>query len=298
MHTQAGTMFTATELKRMDRTGKTHELMMGFVRSIVSLIDSDEPLFHVIPDEVVYLCTAYSVITIHLRNWDTMERERWQALNAIYYRHASAAMLVFDVTDRNSFEHLRKWHDGLMTFADMKDIVTVVVANKTDLNEERTVNDEEIRKYAESIQADVAWTSAKTDYNIQPLFRDIVHKVLDNSSFYTMINGEITLKAITLGDFGVGKSSIIKSGGATIKKGWYYTEKVEYITLPLEHSPVIDSAIWYCDPRKESEPLFAAMWRGCKDMLQIASVMALGIVLSLSMAVALTSVISKSTSRR
>ena len=173
-----------------------------------------------------------------------MKQERWKALNALYYRQASAAMLVFDVTDRNSFEHLRRWHNDLMTFADTKEIVTVVVANKMDLaldlNEERKVSDEEIRKYAENLQADVAWTRAKTDYNIQPLFRDTVHEVLDNPSLYTMINGEITLKVITLGDLGVGKSSIINSGGATVKQGWYYTEVDVHVVLPWTHSPVMD----------------------------------------------------------
>ena len=220
-------MFTLGELKQMDRSGKMHLLVMGFMRRVASCVKSDDLLFREIPLEIAHLCTGYSALTVNLQIWDTMKQERWQALSALYYRDASAAMLVFDVTDRSSFEHLRRWYNELMMFAGPQETRITVVANKMDLSQQREVTDEEIRKYAESIQADMICTSAKTGYNITRLFRDIAY----NIKLRAPENCQDTFKVITLGDMGVGKSCIISHS----QSRGYWTHKEICVCLPMEH---------------------------------------------------------------
>jgi Ras-related protein Rab-21 len=98
----------------------------------------------------------------NLSIWDTAGQERFHSLGPIYYRDAKGAILVYDVTDRPSFERVRKWTKELRKMVgDVDKICISIVGNKIDL-QGRAVDTEEAKKYAQSVGAAFAEVSAKT----------------------------------------------------------------------------------------------------------------------------------------
>ena len=111
--------------------------------------------------------------------WDTMGQERYRSMNKIYYKNAKVGILVYDVTDKKSFEAIKNyWYEQLKESGD-KDIIICLVANKYDLYEKREVSNEEGEEFAKSIGAIFASTSAKNDSGMNFLFENIGRKILE-----------------------------------------------------------------------------------------------------------------------
>ncbi|CAG9322502.1 unnamed protein product [Blepharisma stoltei] len=108
--------------------------------------------------------------------WDTAGQERYHSLAKMYYRDANAAIMVYDITKRDSFEGLKRWHKELQEFGP-KDIVVTIAGNKEDLVETEAVPQEEAKEYSKSIGALYRKTSAKTNYGVEQVFRDIATKM-------------------------------------------------------------------------------------------------------------------------
>ncbi|CAG9325554.1 unnamed protein product [Blepharisma stoltei] len=108
--------------------------------------------------------------------WDTAGQERYHSLAKMYYRDANAAIMVYDITKRDSFEGLKRWHKELQDFGP-KDIVVTIAGNKEDLVETEAVPQEEAKEYAKNIGALYRKTSAKTNYGVEQVFRDIATKM-------------------------------------------------------------------------------------------------------------------------
>ena len=95
----------------------------------------------------------------------------------MYYRGAIAAILVYDITNSDSFEQTKSWVEELKSNLDDM-IILVVVGNKKDLSEIRAVSYKEGREYAESISALFFETSAKLNEGIEEIFLEISKKLL------------------------------------------------------------------------------------------------------------------------
>lgn len=104
-----------------------------------------------------------------LNVWDTAGQERFHALGPIYYRDADAAVLVYDITDADSFARAKAWVKELRRIAGAE-ISLAVCANKSDLEKSRKVSAEEGEAYAKSIGASFHSTSAKTDKGVEQAF--------------------------------------------------------------------------------------------------------------------------------
>ena len=121
----------------------------------------------VIEDEVDYSLSSKrnaSRREAQLSIWDTAGQERFHSLGPIYYRDAKGALLVYDITDKPSFDRVRKWTKELRKMVgDSTKICITIVGNKLDLERQsRAVESEEARKYAQSVGATFLEVSAKT----------------------------------------------------------------------------------------------------------------------------------------
>lgn len=79
---------------------------------------------------------------VNLAIWDTAGQEKFHALGPIYYRSSNGAILVYDLTDEESFQKVKLWVKELRKILGT-DICLVIVGNKTDLEKDRNVNLEE-----------------------------------------------------------------------------------------------------------------------------------------------------------
>ena len=87
-------------------------------------------------------------VKIKAQIWDTAGQERFRSITNAYYKGAKGALLVYDVTRRETFENINKWVPELKQTGD-KDVTIILVGNKTDLENERQVSTEEGNKKAE-----------------------------------------------------------------------------------------------------------------------------------------------------
>ena len=146
------------------RVGKT-SLLLRYVQNTFS--ESQSPTV-----QATYLSKTVKTDSdahARLNVWDTAGQERFHALGPIYYRDADAAVLVYDVTDVDSFARVKSWVKELRQIAG-GDIALCVCANKSDLERARTVADAEGEAYAKSIGAEFYSTSAKAGKGVEQAF--------------------------------------------------------------------------------------------------------------------------------
>ncbi|KAL7712812.1 Rab family GTPase [Entamoeba marina] len=101
--------------------------------------------------------------------WDTAGQEKYRSMVGMYYRGATVALIVFDITSRSSFDSLAGWHADLMKVA-AQDIAIAIVGNKSDLNETREVSTAEGEEFATQRNAIYFEVSALSGSNITELF--------------------------------------------------------------------------------------------------------------------------------
>lgn len=87
--------------------------------------------------------------TVSMQVWDTAGQERFDSLVRSFFRGTDVAILVYDVTDAASFSHLRKWLEDFITHAFVRNPIIVVVGNKIDRSQYRTVSERQARAFAE-----------------------------------------------------------------------------------------------------------------------------------------------------
>ena len=114
---------------------------------------------------------------IKLQLWDTAGQERFRSLAPMYYRGALAALLVYDVTNVESFEEVKGWAEELRTNVEAN-LIVVVVGNKIDLAKHRVVTERQGKTFADSIGALFFETSARENVGIDPLFLEVCKKLL------------------------------------------------------------------------------------------------------------------------
>lgn len=110
--------------------------------------------------------------TIRLQLWDTAGQERFRSLIPSYIRDSSVAIVVYDITNANSFQQTSKWIDDVRTERG-SDVLIMLVGNKTDLSDKRQVSTEEGEKKAKDLNVMFIETSAKAGYNVKQLFRRV-----------------------------------------------------------------------------------------------------------------------------
>ncbi|XP_041864163.1 ras-related protein Rab-6A isoform X1 [Melanotaenia boesemani] len=110
--------------------------------------------------------------TIRLQLWDTAGQERFRSLIPSYIRDSAAAVVVYDITNVNSFQQTTKWIDDVRTERG-SDVIIMLVGNKTDLADKRQVSIEEGERKARELNVMFIETSAKAGYNVKQLFRRV-----------------------------------------------------------------------------------------------------------------------------
>ena len=118
--------------------------------------------------------------TIRIKIWDTAGQERYKSLAKSFYRNAEGVILVYDVTNLETYENLKFWLESIKNNmeSDMSEIPIIIIGNKID-RDEREVNREEAEKFLKDQGYPYFETSAKTGENIDMTIKYLVKKVIN-----------------------------------------------------------------------------------------------------------------------
>lgn len=114
---------------------------------------------------------------VNLSIWDTAGQERFHALGPIYYRDANGAILVYDITDIDSFQKVKNWIKELRKMLG-NNIAITIAGNKIDMEKKRNVEASVAEEYARSVGATHFHTSAKLNKGIEDLFLDLSQQMI------------------------------------------------------------------------------------------------------------------------
>ena len=119
--------------------------------------------------------------------WDTAGQEKYRAINKIFYQDAAVAILVYDITRKDSFEELKNYWYIEVRDNSPKDVIIAIAANKSDLYEFEEVNNEDLQSFANSINAIYKETSALNGTGINELFDNIGYKLLSPENYEELL---------------------------------------------------------------------------------------------------------------
>lgn len=115
---------------------------------------------------------------VHLKIWDTAGQERYQSLTPLYFRGAGAAIFVFDICRIHSFQTLQRAVEDRYNddHNSENNLIRLICGNKCDLEDHRSVSQEDASQYADSIDAFYCETSARENAGVTQLFEELAKR--------------------------------------------------------------------------------------------------------------------------
>ncbi|XP_028331627.1 ras-related protein Rab-5C-like [Gouania willdenowi] len=114
--------------------------------------------------------------TVQLNVWDTAGEERYHSVTPLYYRGAQAAIVVYDITNEDTFHRAKTWVKELQREAS-PNILIALAGNKADIANKRDIDRQEAQAYADENSLLFMETSAKTAMNVHEIFMAIAEKL-------------------------------------------------------------------------------------------------------------------------
>ena len=112
--------------------------------------------------------------------WDTAGQERFKTITSAYYRGAHGILIVYDVSDKKSFGHIKDWLEDINKFTDNNPI-KLIVGNKCDLVNEKQVTEEDKKLLKKQTGIDIIETSAKNSFKITEAMEMITKKLMEKN---------------------------------------------------------------------------------------------------------------------
>ncbi len=117
---------------------------------------------------------------LKIQTWDTAGQDRYKALSAAYYRNSSAVILVYDITRRETFEHVTRWLAEIRQHVE-ESVPVLLVGNKLDLQHLRAVSQADAKALATANSMSYMETSALNASNVDAAFRLLVNEVYERN---------------------------------------------------------------------------------------------------------------------
>lgn len=117
-------------------------------------------------------------LRIKLQIWDTAGQERFRTITSTYYRGTHGVIIVYDVTNGESFANVRRWLDEIQNNCDV--VNKVLVGNKNDDPDRKVVITEDAQRFARQMDIELFETSAKDNISVEEMFLAITRQVLQH----------------------------------------------------------------------------------------------------------------------
>ena len=123
--------------------------------------------------------------TIRIKIWDTAGQEKYQSLTKGFFRNAQGIMVVFDVTNSETYKDIKYWTQSIKAHmsSDIDEISVIIIGNKIDSNE-REVKRGEAEIYCKELGYPYFETSAKTGENVDETIKYLVKQVIKKNSIF------------------------------------------------------------------------------------------------------------------
>jgi len=116
--------------------------------------------------------------SVKLQIWDTAGQERFKTITSAYYRGADGIIIVYDITDRNSFAHIKDWLDDVNKYTDDNPL-KIIVGNKIDLIKDKQINDNDMKTMTAQTGIEILECSAKDSIKINDLMEIMTKKLIE-----------------------------------------------------------------------------------------------------------------------
>ena len=134
---------------------------------------------------------------VKVQIWDTAGQERYKAITSAYYKGAKGAFIVYDITRKESFDSIDKWFNDISSVAD-KNIVIILIGNKSDLEDQRQITKEKGEEKARSLSVAFLETSAFSGDNLEKAFEKMINEVYNKN--HDEMLGEVDVDLIEGGE--------------------------------------------------------------------------------------------------
>ena len=131
---------------------------------------------------------------ITLKIYDTAGQERYRSIVQNYYKGADGIILMYDITNKNSFESIEQWINNIKESSNYENIGLVIVGNKCDLENKRVVKKEEKELLEKKIEMKIIEASAKLDINVKESFNLLIDKMIEKKSNKFSLSNTIKIK--------------------------------------------------------------------------------------------------------
>ncbi|KAG8446338.1 hypothetical protein GDO86_013971, partial [Hymenochirus boettgeri] len=128
-----------------------------------------------------YKIISVDGVKVKLQIWDTAGQERFRSVTHAYYRDAQALLLLYDITNKTSFDNIRAWLTEIHEYA-QKDVVIVLLGNKSDVTTGRVVRTEDGESLAKEYGVPFLETSAKTGANVELAFLAVAKELKERAN--------------------------------------------------------------------------------------------------------------------
>ena len=136
---------------------------------------------------------------IKLQIWDTAGQDRFRAITKNYYKGANGIILIYDVTNKQSYENVKNWLTQIKEEA-TPNVIIYLAGNKIDVEEDqRVITTEDGQKIADEYKLPFKETSAKNGINVNEIFQELVEKIDETFSKLEVPKGEQKNKLSTGG---------------------------------------------------------------------------------------------------
>ncbi|KAI5054549.1 hypothetical protein L7F22_001025 [Adiantum nelumboides] len=125
--------------------------------------------------------------TIKLQIWDTAGQERFRTITSSYYRGAHGIIIVYDVTDQESFNNVKQWLNEIDRYAS-ENVNKLLVGNKSDLTAKKVVDTQTAKAYADEIGIPFLETSAKNASNVEEAFMTMAAEIKNRMASQPAMN--------------------------------------------------------------------------------------------------------------
>ena len=116
-----------------------------------------------------------------LQIWDTAGQEKFNSLSKQYFQNSDGILLVFDITNKDSFNNIKKWYDDVISYSGVK-AKKLLIGNKKDMKNNIKITKDDITQFIGQNRMKFIETSAKNNINVEEAFQKIIDLIIDKMS--------------------------------------------------------------------------------------------------------------------